>query len=346
MLDGSVLCPVPGFPMSYDESKIGPAPACLIQLNFIKDGVIINVSNQHNVMDGTGIFNVLGMLADLLNGQELSKETVKQGNRDPATITQLYPPGTPIKDFSHMRGTILRQNPKPPAPDVKTPPKWRAVRFLKGAAQQIKALADDKSNGYDPNVPFISSGDAVSAFYWQSLIKTRVALGAPPDSRGKFSRSIDPRKALGVPNTYMGQMVTFVATYLTYQEICEAKLPALTTLLRKNLNEANTEFSARSYATFLAGEKDKSKLAYGGPFNLSTDIGSSSMAQAALVLNFGLLGQPDFIRRPNLMPIPGVLYFYPPEKSGDMNLLVCLSDEEIQGLQNDAMMGKCIEVIG
>ena len=345
MLDGSILCPVPGFPMSYDESKTGPAPACLIQLNFIKDGVILNVSNQHNVMDGTGMFNVLGMLADLLNGKELSEETIGQGNRDTATITQLYAPGTTIKDFSHMRGTISRE-PKPPAPLVKSPPKWRAVRFLKEAARRIKTLADDKNNGYDSSVPFISSGDAVSALYWQSLVKARVSLGVSLESRSKFSRAIDIRKALGVPTTFMGQMVTFVATYLTHQEICDATLPYLATLLRRNLNEMNTEYTARSYATFLANEKDKTKLAYGGPFNLSTDIGSSSMAQAALVLNFGLLGQPDFIRRPNLMPIPGVLYFYPPEKSGHLNLLVCLSDEEIEALKKDELIGPCIEVIG
>lgn len=30
------------------------------------------------------------------------------------------------------------------------------------------------------------------------------------------------------------------------------------------------------------------------------------MAQASLVLKFGLLGMPEFIRRPNLFPIPGM----------------------------------------
>jgi hypothetical protein len=144
----------------------------------------------------------------------------------------------------------------------------------------------------------------------------------------------------------MGQMVFTVATYRTYGELLALPLATVASLLRGDLNGANTEHSARSYATFLAGEPDKTKITYAGPFDRGTDVASSSMAQAALVLQFGRLGAPEFIRRPNLIPLPGTLYFYPPESPGDLNLLVCLSDEEISGLKEDEIRWKCTEVIG
>lgn len=342
-LDGQVICPVPGFPMTYKEEEIGPAPACIIQLNFITDGVIVTFSNHHNVMDGTGIFNVVGMIAHLIGGGSLPPQVIKQGNRDPATVIPLYPSDHPIKDQSYLR--VFSPVPTPLPSGIQTPAKWLAVRFRKDAIPQVKALAQDP-DGYDTSVPFISSGDAVSALYWKTLVKVRVSLGAPTSTRTKFSRAIDARKAVGVPYTYMGQMVFTVATYKTYGELLDLPLSAVASLLRGDLNEANTEHSARSYATFLASEPDKTKITYAGPFDRGTDIASSSMAQAALVLQFGKLGAPEFIRRPNLFPLPGTLYFYPPEASGDLNLLVCLSDEEINGLKEDQIWGKCTEVIG
>ena len=144
----------------------------------------------------------------------------------------------------------------------------------------------------------------------------------------------------------MHQMVYFSPTWFTHQELIDLPLSSIATRLRQNLSEANTEHSIRSYATYVAGIPDKGTLFYTGPFNRATDISSSSMAQAALVLPFGSLGVPKYIRRPNLAPIPGTLYFYPPEVSGDLNLLVCLNDYEMNSLMNNPLWGPYTEFIG
>lgn len=47
--------------------------------------------------------------------------------------------------------------------------------------------------------------------------------------------------------------------------------------MRADLDEYNTEWSVRRYATFLAGVSDKSTLIYGGGFNLILDVGNLSM---------------------------------------------------------------------
>lgn len=341
LLDSAVICPVPGFPTTYDEDKIGPAPACLIQINFIQGGAILVFSNQHNVMDGTGIFQVVALLALLLNGEEIPQEAIDQGNRDRATVVPLYEPGRAIKDHSFLRAATPIPAGQPPL----APAKWLSIRFFKEMLPKVKALATKEPTGQQPALR-ISTGDAVSALYWKCLANARTTNGLDPASRSKFSRTIDARRAVGVPTSYMGQMVYSSATYLTYRELLDLPLSAIAFKLRENLNEANTEYAIRSYATFLAQEPDKTKLAYTGPFDRATDISSSSMAQAALVLNFGPLGQPKFIRRPNFAPIPGTLYFYPPEASGDLNLLVCWNDYELEAMNADPLWRQCTEVIG
>jgi hypothetical protein len=339
MLDGKIICPVPGFPMPYDEATMGPAPACLIQINFIKGGALLTFSNQHNVMDGTGIFQVVALLSRTMNGKDIPQEAVEQGNRDRATVTPLYGPGVAIQDQPHLKA------PSQPYAAPLAPAKWAQIRFLKKTLPKLKALASDPE-GFDKSVPFISSGDAVSALYWKCIAKARVANGQDATVKSKFSRAIDSRAVLGVPTSFMGQMVYFSFSWLTYQELIDLPLSTIASRIRKDLNNANTEFAIRSYVTYIAGVPDKTTLAYAGPFNRAVDISSSSMAQAALVLKFGSLGVPEYIRRPNLLPMPGNLYFYPPEASGDLNLLVCLNAYEIEALNADPLWGACTEFIG
>ena len=70
------------------------------------------------------------------------------------------------------------------------------------------------------------------------------------------------------------------------------------------------------------------------------------MAQAALVIKFGILGEPELIRRPNLAPVPGLFYFYPPEASGDLNLLACLGKRDLAAMKADAEWSPCVNFIG
>ncbi|KAL9083511.1 MAG: hypothetical protein Q9165_008492 [Trypethelium subeluteriae] len=341
MLDGNLICPVPGFPMTYDESKMGPAPACLITINFIRHGVLLTFSNQHNVMDGTGIFQVVGLLALILNGKPIPQEAIEQGNRDPSTVVPLYHSDEPIRDHSYLKAAPASSTPPP----ALAPAKWAQIRFLRKTVPSLKQMATDPK-GNDAAVPFISAGDAISALYWKCLAQARIAKGQDPRATSKFSRSIDSRGALKVPTSYMGQMVYFAPTWLTHQELVDLPLSAIASHLRRSLNEVNNEHAVRSYATYIAGVPDKTTLAYTGPFNRALDIPSSSMAQAALVLKFGALGYPEYIRRPNLTPIPGTLYFYPPEASGDLNLLVCLNEHEMEFLKKDPVWSTCTEFIG
>ena len=343
MLDGKIICPFPGFPFTYDET-IGPAPAVVMQVNWIKGGLLLTFSNQHNVMDATGMFQFIALLSTVMRGKEISQSAIEQGNRDRKTVVPLLGAGENVRDHSHFLIPQTSQSAQVAAKPM-LQASWAYFRLFKKSVPKIKALATEPE-GFDKAVPFVSSNDAVSAFYWKRLATARVRNGQDPMALSKFSRAIDARTAVGVSIEYMGQMVYFSATWMTYKDLVDLPLSTITCRMRKNLNEVNNEWSVRSYATFIAGIPDKMKLAYGGPFNRETDIGASSMAQAAVVLNFGILGVPKVIRRPALAPIPGTLYFYPPEASGDLNLLVCLNKQDLEAMKDDPQWSACVEYIG
>ncbi|KAI4235934.1 MAG: hypothetical protein L6R40_006302 [Gallowayella cf. fulva] len=355
MLDGNMLCPFPGFPLSYEEAEIGPAPVVAIQANFIKGGLLLNFSNQHNMMDATGLFTFIMLLAAAMRGEELPDQTVEQANRDRKTVVPLLGAHEPIRSHEHLR----RPPPSPSHQSLVLPPqppvvyKWAYFRFLKKHIPRVKALASPSTShsgtSEKETVAFISSNDALCAFYWQRLAIVRLLRNKSqgPMAVSKFSRAIDARSAMRIPMGYMGQMVYQAATHLSLQDLVDSPLSVIAAQMRKDLNEANTEHSVRSYATFLAGVKDKSTLAYGGVFNPALDIGSSSMATAAVGgLGFGVLGEPELMRRPRLAPVPGCLYFYPPERDGNLPVLVCLSERDLEAIKMDEEWSGCTDFIG
>jgi hypothetical protein len=365
MLDGNIICPFPGFPLSYDEAKIGPAPVIMLQANFVTGGLLLNFSFQHNILDMTGLFAFMSYLSAAMRDIEIPARSLEQVNRDRTKVVPLFgPEDGPIRDHSHL--IIPKPAPLSTSEPVSEPTsgkgdkspsevdigKWVFFHILPSKVTEIKALASTASSNTSTEtndvaaVPFISTNDALCAFYWKRICAVRLQNGQSPSAKSKFSRAIDGRQAMGVSREYMGQLVYFAATFLPLQEVVDLSLPALTHKLRADLNDVNNSFSVRSYATFLAGVKDKGTLAYGGPFNRELDIGSSSGSLAPLALNFGpVLGAPDLLRRPKLAPLLGCLYFFPTENKY-LPMLVCLKSKDLEGLRKDPEWSQCTEFIG
>ncbi|KAI1476059.1 hypothetical protein F4774DRAFT_421070 [Daldinia eschscholtzii] len=349
-LDGSILCPFPGFPMGYDVEQMGFAPVVAVQANFIKGGLILNVSHQHNMVDTSGIFVFFSLLAITLKGKDIPQVYVDQANIDKTKVIPLLGPREPIRDHSYLLRSAFTPTPAPPLALPASPLRWACLRVLQKAIPKIKAAASIKEE-FDPSVTYISSNDALCAFYWKRLAAVRVANGTvDPGAVSKFVRGIDVRAAVGCPPGYMGQMIHHALTRFSYRDLAspELTLSAIASRLRADLNQSANEWAVRSYATFLAGVADKGSLVYGGGHNPALDIGSSSVAQlTASSLSFGILGKPTMIRRPNLAPFGGVMYVLPPEDDSQYTpILVCLSERDLEALSADKEWGAVAKYIG
>ncbi|KAJ5382594.1 Transferase [Penicillium concentricum] len=340
MLDGSVLTPWPALPQP--RGLEGPDPVVALQANFVSGGLILNLSSHHTIIDGSGIYQFVNLLALVMSGKEIPAADLEQANRDRSRVIPLIPRSEPVKSYSHLR--------RPPgytwaAPS--SPPMWCYFKMpVNALARLVKSVKDDPSSN-KPGSLMVSENDIFSAFAWQRLCAVRVANGQPPERSSKLGRAIDGRMAMGVPLTYMGHMVCHALVRLPLNQVAKLPLPQIAQALRRELNQANTPWSIRSFATFMAREPDTSTLLYGGTHDARADLMVTATGQATpLPTSWGpLLGRSCFFRRPTAAPIPGCLIINEAE-GAFIPLTLCMPEEDINGLKKDPVWKQYVRYVG
>ncbi|KAL6816629.1 hypothetical protein J3E69DRAFT_375274 [Trichoderma sp. SZMC 28015] len=339
MLDGSILTPWPALP--HPRGLEGPDPVIAMQANFVRGGLILNLSTHHTIIDGTGIYQFLNLLAIVMSGKEISADDLEQANRDRSRVISLIPLGEPLKDYSHLR--------KPPGYTWATPSSplmWCYFKMpVNALARLVKSVKDDASAN-KPGSLMVSENDIFSAFAWQRLCAVRIANGQPPERMSKLGRAIDGRMALGVPLTYMGHMVCHALVRLSLGQVAELSLPQIAQVLRRELNQANTAWAIRSFATFMAREPDTSNLLYGGTHDPRADLMVTATGQVQpLPASWGPLGRSCFFRRPTAAPIPGCLIINDAE-GAFIPLTLCMPEDDINGLKKDPLWKQYVRYVG
>ncbi|XXG98167.1 hypothetical protein Hte_004488 [Hypoxylon texense] len=347
MLDGKILSSVPSLPQPH--GIVGPVPIIALQINFIEGGVILGMSTNHIVIDGTGIAQLARLLAFVMNDVEIPADEVAQANRDRSRVVPLIPRGEPVKDYEHMRRPI-DWIPQPPA----SPPTWCYFKLpVSGLAALMKTAGASSSSLMSPQLA--SENDVICALYWQRVSAIRLGRGFAQDTVSGFSRAIDGRTAVGVPFTYPGHLVHFATTRFAMGQVVSMPLLTVAQALRRELNAVNTAWAVRSYATFLAREPDKSLLLYSGTRDPNTDLGATSSilgmgdsreASSTTPNDWGpLLGTMRFVRRPKVAPIPGSFQIYSVE-NGAIPILTCLPEDDLNILKKDPVWKRYTRFVG
>ncbi|KAF2235732.1 hypothetical protein EV356DRAFT_94821 [Viridothelium virens] len=343
MFPGDVLTPWPALPAPHGITD-DLVPVAVLTAVFIRGGLILVVTTHHVLFDAAAIFTLWDLLATVMNGNPdpIPAATVVQANRDRTRVIPLLRPNEPCKDFSHL----LR--PADFVPRAPPPTRWCVFRIPLAKIAELKAdIGGPGSVGWDPAVRYISRNDALSAFAWQRICAVRIANGRAGSRVSKFGRAVDMRPALDIPKTYMGQMIGHAATRLPLQEVAIAPLARLACLLRRDLAEARTAWVLRSYATFVA-RTPKERLLYGGVYDAEVDVGASSiyrMEEGYRPMRMGVLGTSRMFRKPDAISIPSCMYFFPSDNERDMQLMLCMTSDDLAGLVRDPEWSKYIECV-
>lgn len=345
MLDSDKFTSVPGFPVRFEDSEKDPSRVLRLNVTFIKGGLVINFLIHHNTADAGGHFGSIKMIAMAMRGEQIPIKLLEQANRDRRNLFSLLGPNEPMLDHSsHIRPPITSA-----APLVASDPNAAKYHVIRFSAEKLDMLKDIASKDLDADVPFISTDDALSALCWKHFTLAR-AHKFDPQTKSRFARAVDGRAALKISKDYMGDVIHNVSTFLTFEQLTTWSLSRIASHLRKHLNAKNTSYHIRSFATFIANTPDKSTITYGGQFNPETDVGCSSVRGLGKILfpNFGILGEPEFVRRPKpSVAFPGLLVFFPGSPSGDCDVWVCLPEDEITTLtEKDGEWKKWAEYIG
>lgn len=347
MINTGRLTSVPGFPVKVNVDADGePAHVLRVQANFIRGGVLVDFAIQHNMADARGHFGVIRMVAAAMRGESVPTRLLDEACRDRRTALPLLGEFETMLDHSHHKRPPVTSN-IPLAPPAAAPARYHVFRFSRASMEALRQLAGsgNGANGvyYQGSKPVagktasaISIDDAICALCWQRLtIARRCQLSDVAVSR--FGRQADGRRLIGLSPDYMADVVHTVSTWLTVEQLATMPLSSIAAHLRARLDETNTAYNLRSFATFVAREPDKSTITYAGKFDPSIDVGCTStrgMWREAFP-NFGLLGVPQLIRRPPSIPFPSTLGLFPGTATGECDAVACLTDQDFQVLMAD-----------
>ena len=346
MLDAGVLTPFPSLP--YPHGLEPPIPVMVLQVNFLKGGVIVNMSTHHMAIDGTGIVQIMRLLSTVLQGRRITAADLEQANRDRRYVVPLIPSGEPVKDHSWLRAPPGYKT-APPS----SPPKWCYFKLPVSVLPMLRKKASSSASPQERSQ--LSDNDILSAFCWQRITAIRLARGFSPDTLTKITRAIDGRGAVGVPITYVGHLTYHAVAQLPMNSVVLMSLSAVAQTLRRSLTAANTTWAIRSFATFMAREPDRARLVYGGLRNLDTDLGTTAFTSSqstgqeddsAMPNDFGpVLGRLKYTRRPNASPIPGTITVCPTEGAA-IPILLCLPEADLEGLKKEAEWRRYARYVG
>ncbi|PYH39154.1 trichothecene 3-O-acetyltransferase [Aspergillus neoniger CBS 115656] len=342
ILDQNILAPRNIFPDSQDVS----APVFLIQANFITGGLILTFVAQHNVMDATGLTNIIHLFSKACQNENFTDKEIRDGNLPRRDIV-------PLLEDSHTIGTELDRYMVKPAPyrhPSDSPetlmPKcsWTSFKISRHSQEALKSIA--MASLTPPS--FVSTDDAVTAFIWQSVTRARLRR-LDPSTHSTLMRAVDVRGVLGISPLYHGPLQSNVYTEFLMRRLIEEPLGSIALQLRLAVSDKlHLEHHTRTIATFLSRTPDKSTFSFGASIDTTTDLIFSSWAKLeGCCFDFNLgFGFPLAVRKPKCNEVEGLTFLLPKTREGDVVVAICLRDEDIEELRSDVVFMEHAEYIG
>jgi len=346
MLDETVVAPINTFP----DPSMSPIPVFAMQATIVNGGFLLTFLAHHQVMDMTGLGQIMHLLSKACYGESYTEEEFLVGNLTRHNIIPLldddWKPTTVAQDEKETAPQVKPSNNEDEAPP---PPScsWMYLSFGPDQLAAIKSMVLEAIE--DSSTVFVSTDDSLSAFIWQTVARIRLARFGPT-KKSTFARAVNPRRFLDIPVTYPGLVQNMTYHTRTLQELTDGSLGEIASNLRAAVDPRTSTLGhdTRALATMLDRAPDKSKLSVTSALDLSSDIMLSSWAKVeSYDLDFNLgLGKPEAVRRPQFTPVESLVYLMPKKADGEIVVGLCLRDEDLNRLRADEELTKFASFIG
>ncbi|KAI4125290.1 MAG: hypothetical protein LQ338_004336 [Usnochroma carphineum] len=336
MLDATTIAPMKGLPERYGDSDV--TPVLIIQANFIPGGLLLCFAGMHSCMDATGLGGLIRMFATLCRDEQLSGEDLEAANFDRAHLpVSLKPDQSPM---SHPELAVQAEVGQSDDSSSSPASVWSYFNIPTSKLRELKA---DGSKGTTSG--WVSTNDVVSAWLWQAITKARSS--HIDTSRGTtLLRAINARRVLKppFPGSYLGNIVMCAFHQVPVTDIRDQPLSKITQEVRKVTNTIDDHY-VRSVAALIRAEPDRNKIGFvmDAP---DRDFLVSSWAALPVYEDFGVVGKPEYVRRPTFSPWAGVCYIMPKQPDGSFEFVLSLQEDDMLRLRNDEHFAAVAEYIG
>ncbi|KAL9614219.1 MAG: hypothetical protein Q9167_001307 [Letrouitia subvulpina] len=327
-LDGSITAPMKGFPESPDPSV--PKPILVIQANFLSGGLILCFAGMHNVMDGTGLGQVVKHFATLCRDEEIASRDIEAILLDRKHIPPPLQADQPLLDHSNVRKKA-EQSTNAGAHEMESIWSYFSISSTKLAQLKAEASRDIKNKD-----DWITSNDVLTALMWKAVAKARSAR-LDQGEQTTLLRAVNGRRKVKppIPDGYIGNSVHAAFNSLTIEQITkEVSLSELAQRVRKATSEIDDHY-VRSFTALLRTEPDLGDIVF-AMRSPDRDLLVSSWAALPVYVDFGsTIGKPEFARRPTGAPWESVAYIMPQSPDGGIELTICMRKDDLARLQEE-----------
>ncbi|KAH6635411.1 transferase family-domain-containing protein [Chaetomium sp. MPI-SDFR-AT-0129] len=355
LLDERLIAPyvtIPGATAGANRDE--PTAVFAVQLNLIEGGILVTFVGQHQVMDLVGQLQVMKMLDRVCRGEEIPEAEVALANREREGVIpdllgdeeeeeQLreHSEKQTVKIPPAAADTDAAQHDKEKVKPVVSPAVWASFSFSGQSLAALKAAALETATSKN-----ISTDDTLTAFIFQSITRARSSRliqnqNPSPTTSCTLGRAVDARRYLNIPATYPGLLNNMVYHSHSLQETVSMPLGVLASELRREVDPTTSRIGlyTRALAARLRQAPNKGSISPAATFNPSRDIMISSWAGTGgdcYGMDFGMgLGVPVAVRRPVFVPIEGLGYLLPKHPNGEIGLVICLREEDMEVLKGD-----------
>ncbi|KAM0722884.1 hypothetical protein Q7P37_001082 [Cladosporium fusiforme] len=339
-LDQSILAPRD---TQIDTNNSDPPEVLLVQATLIKGGLILTFLGQHQAMDGIGQDQIIRLFSKACRNEDFTSEERLLGNLAPGNDIPLLDASCELP--SNLDHQIMRPQSSPSesqeSPAVCT---WANFSFPSSSLETLKTTANATSTS-----KFVSTDDALTAFIWRSVTSARLAR-LSPTTPSTLARAVDVRSLFGISQMYPGFLQNMTYNTCTFQELVEMPLGVLASKLRFKIDPETSTLAhdTRSLATLLANSPEKSSVSFAACLNWGSDVFFSSWTKMkAYEYDFGPgLGRAEAVRRTRSHTTEGLMYLMPKAPNGGIELVMCLSEDDMGMLRGNEEFLRLAEYVG
>jgi hypothetical protein len=211
-------------PREADVQFGSGAPVFAVNYAALEGGIVVGLAVQHNVMDGTGVVELVRFWADCTRSQSVNDSTVPDPEeplhrnrllRQAAGLaaesqvqTQLPPPSFNVLLARHPEFALRSQAPAP-TPNPPTPPPRNAIKIFTFASSKLTRLKPALTAALQAqlNPKWVTTNTILTAILWSSITRVCAStrahgfnLTAHRTSKLSFAVNVRTRLPRGPPN--------------------------------------------------------------------------------------------------------------------------------------------------
>ena len=368
-LDGKVIAPL--------VSGVGStAKVVTAQINLIPGGCLLAFSSSHTFMDASGCALIMASWAKhcrvlqespeilSLNGREELQQENGHSVLTKRTSRERYEELKNRHDLWHLLGLHATENLNhdctvPTARDFQHYPAAASppgspdsttciFRITPTSMRKLKEDATPRSPGW------VSSGDALVALLWRSIMRARFPFKDTHNPRESIvSVAVDGRTLLSPPvsPSYIGNVIFCCMTRLSMSVLLSPQTTIAETALaiRRNIDKAKTPQVLEDAISLAAGIPDTSSLKIAFKDFLGAELVTTSWIDLPFYdINFGPIlgetGRAEFFRIPNGQ-FGGICSLQPRQTNGVIDVSILLEVEQMKRLRKDKEFTQYVEFV-